>query len=623
MRKFKGSAFLILIFLGIIGLLASCNNDSGDKKGEKVSFYYAAAGSDYEGSLYYTDDFFKSPATTYNPSLSTLSLGLAMSAFMSLNSPLNDYSYRYKNCESLLLSTGFKNIFVNDDYKKKPTTDSLGVVIGSKKIDEYTLLAVGIRGQGYQQEWASNCKVGNGINEKRHEGFNDGAMICLKAINDYINKYSIEGKIKIWSAGYSRASAVNNLAIATIDKALVTNEEVLPKTVTVTKDDLYAYCFEVPMGASFEEDISPRSDIYNNIHNIINIYDPVPMVPMEGLGFTRYGIDHYLANPTNDDDYQKDLDVIKKYYNSITASSAVGEYKVDSFVYYGGLGEKKTNYFGEENTVNFHSGLFFRDLLEKMVEEGATNREIFKTTIEDGLRQVFTMLFKGDTISDSLSPFAISFVMALLTKGNMNYFIEEIMHNPEIFVNDVMVVIKAAVSSSELLEDVSPIEFCEQIRGIISLLTNVFNKHLYTLFPFLSVNNLKILAQAHQPIVCMANLMSMDPNYNSKPITCNSDGGYYILEIPYVSEHGYIVIKMDGKLIAEITEGSTRKLSMYTYGVLDGKFIAHLPLGHKYEVESTIGSYSLKEYNQKYQNKLDVDVELEKDPYVDDIKIRF
>lgn len=620
--KIKQCIILILINLNILGLLCACGSKEDNKN--RVEFRYAASSSDYNGSLYYTDDYFMEDATYYNPSLATTSLGLAMSAFMSLatDNP-SDYSHRYINCENLLLNMGFKNVYANEYYKKKPETDSLGVVIASKKIDDYTLIAIGIRGAGYQQEWASNCKVGDGVSEIHHEGFNDGATIMLDSLNYYINQNAITGKIKLWSAGFSRASAVNNLAIGRIDKFLYLNTPILPSSVSITKEDMYAYCFEVPMGASFSEDISPRSDIYNNIFNIINVYDPVPMVPMEGLGFTRYGIDCYLPNPLNDINYTSDLNTIKGYYNSLEASSAIGEYCIDKFVYYGGLGEKKTNYSGDEDTVNFHGGLFVKDLLNCMIEEGITDRVAFKENIQDGLREVFTMMFKNDTMSESLYPFVGSFIISILINGNIDYLIDEIMHNPDNFVNDIMPIIKMAVETSTLLEDVSPIDFCNQIKGFITVLTKVFNRHLYTLFPFVSVNNLKALAQAHQPTICFANLMAMDSNYNKNPIKCDMSGGYYYVEIPHSGDNGYISIYMDGKNIALMESGGAFNLSMYTYGILDDKFIAYLPLGHSYSIESSIGGANVHKYDQKNKGMSLVTCTRVDDPYTDEYVISF
>ena len=90
MKKIKHLVIFMLININILGLLCACGAKEDNK--DIVSFRYAAASSDYNASLYYSDDYFSLKATDYNPSLATLSLGLAMSAFMSLDvEDISDY----------------------------------------------------------------------------------------------------------------------------------------------------------------------------------------------------------------------------------------------------------------------------------------------------------------------------------------------------------------------------------------------------------------------------------------------------------------------------------------------------------------------------------------------------
>lgn len=71
-----------------------------------------------------------------------------------------------------------ENIAVNDWFTKKPTTDSIGVIIGNKPVkvkdEEYTLIAVAVRGGGYEQEWASNFTIGT---SGQHQGFNTAKIM--------------------------------------------------------------------------------------------------------------------------------------------------------------------------------------------------------------------------------------------------------------------------------------------------------------------------------------------------------------------------------------------------------------------------------------------------------------
>ena len=72
----------------------------------------------------------------------------------------NDYTYRYKNVDSLLTSFGYSSITPNAGYLKKPESDMIGVVYAKKEIKDDTMIAIGIRGANYQQEWASNFTLG-------------------------------------------------------------------------------------------------------------------------------------------------------------------------------------------------------------------------------------------------------------------------------------------------------------------------------------------------------------------------------------------------------------------------------------------------------------------------------
>ena len=67
---------------------------------------------------------------------------------------------------------GFEHFEANDGFKVKPTKDSIGAVAAEKKLtidkEDYTLIALAIRGGGYEAEWASNVTMGK---TGQHQGF--------------------------------------------------------------------------------------------------------------------------------------------------------------------------------------------------------------------------------------------------------------------------------------------------------------------------------------------------------------------------------------------------------------------------------------------------------------------
>lgn len=144
-----------------------------------VNFYFASGEEkDYEAVCHYSDNYFRKTSCGtrqldgYNHSLSTASLCLALSAFGSNDGGNSDYTNKYKNVEKLLTGLEFEEFDKNDWFVKKPQSDSIGVVAANKKLSiddkECTLMAVAVRGGGYESEWAGNFTLGK---SGQHYGF--------------------------------------------------------------------------------------------------------------------------------------------------------------------------------------------------------------------------------------------------------------------------------------------------------------------------------------------------------------------------------------------------------------------------------------------------------------------
>ena len=240
----------------------------------------------------FEDSYFNGPSTEYNHKLAQASLGLALSAFRPVytDEVIDQQEYALK----FLTACGFGDI-QQDDYDKNPSLYTVATAIGSKKIDDYTLIAVGVCGGGYANEWLSNFTVGDG---EEHEGFASAAHLVFNRIFGYIGRANIKGRIKIWIAGFSRAAAVGNITAARLVDCGVFKQE-----------DIFAYLFATPRTTK-----EPMPGQYNNIFSIVGQYDLVPQVPLQGWGFERYGI--VLNTPlreTNSDYYERTLKVNKVY----------------------------------------------------------------------------------------------------------------------------------------------------------------------------------------------------------------------------------------------------------------------------------------------------------------------
>lgn len=255
----------------------------------KSDYFNYASGKnrDYSAKFYFDTDYFGQSAAVYNPSLATMSLCFAVSSFGTNYSNKN----QYVNAESLLKDNDFRYIEANSDFKSEPGLDTMGVIIGMRDVktedEEYTLIALSVRGGNYFSEWGGNFKLGPDGN---HAGFTAAKTIALNFLNDYVTRHksSIKGKVKLWMAGYSRGGATVNLLagdLSTRNKIGSQNE------VDIARNNIFAYCFEPPRGLNSSVVSAEKARQFTNIHNIVNPNDFVPMVAMKEWGFIRYGTD--------------------------------------------------------------------------------------------------------------------------------------------------------------------------------------------------------------------------------------------------------------------------------------------------------------------------------------------
>lgn len=279
---------------------------------EQISGTFKSSSDTFVGEtfFYYNENDFSKSAYTYNHYLAKMSLRLAMSAFAEKS---GGYATQYKNAKDLLDTLKFQNIKWNDSYTKQPNTNSIGVIAGNKKISyedgDYTLIAIAIRGGGYESEWGGNFNVGN---EDLHTGFRTARDHVLGFLTDYVSENSITGNVKIWITGYSRAAATTNLTAAYLD----THKYIFGEKVNMTPENIYAYCFETPAGVKNP----PVDEKYNNIFSIVNRNDFVPMVVMDKWNYGRYGVTYYLPSAETNSNYNELLNNMQIRYDGYVTS---------------------------------------------------------------------------------------------------------------------------------------------------------------------------------------------------------------------------------------------------------------------------------------------------------------
>ncbi|MFK4916349.1 VWA domain-containing protein [Lactococcus petauri] len=274
------------------------------KEFQSGTFNYGSApagkeGRDSQAVYHYSDSYFEQSAYAYrqeknrpyDPRLATMSLNLELAAWSSIQE--KNYLLKIRNAKNLLEEIGFEKFKANQHFQERPSTDSIGAVIAQKKLtvkeEDYTLIALAIRGGGYEAEWASNLTLGR---SGEHQGFREASEKALTFLDQYLKEHKVTGKVKLWINGYSRAAAVTNLTAGALNKGrkLASGE--------LKAEDMYAFCFEAPAGTL--KGTGNREGRHDNIVNVINVNDVVTKVGPEvyPFEFTHYGQDSSLPDKT-------------------------------------------------------------------------------------------------------------------------------------------------------------------------------------------------------------------------------------------------------------------------------------------------------------------------------------
>ena len=295
----------------------------------------------YEYSVWFTDYPFYRPATQYDGNLAVMSLAMALSANRAMN-PSEDPKTWFDpslHLEKYLTDAGFTDIR-KDDYSKATSMYTISMAMGARRMEcegeePFTLIAIGVCGGGYGNEWQSNMTPGWG---ELHQGFLSASQLVIDRLAGYILTNGIEGNIKIWISGFSRAAAVSN-----VTAGLLVRDGMFPK------ENVYAYTFATPAAVHN----APLGG-FENIFNIVNPMDVVPQVMPYDWGFSRFGTDLFIP---------------------VTEFSSTG----DTYTYSRAAFARRT--FGIE--ANYSPALNLRmRLLLSMIMDVAEDREQYNTHLQ-------------------------------------------------------------------------------------------------------------------------------------------------------------------------------------------------------------------------------------------------
>lgn len=149
------------------------------------------------------------------------------------------------------------------------------------------------------------------------------------------------------------------------------------------------------------------------------------------------------------------------------------------------------------------------------------------------------------------------------------------------------------------------------LYGFFKVFVEALSKNTYLLGSLLNLENLMCFGQAHSAVLCFSYLMLLDKNYTDNPIKVDMDGGYYLFEGD--TNKTYIVYDSNNNEVARYSNNVANKNSDLIYGKMNNRFVLYLRKDN-YKIVTNSINYSIKEFNQKYQDMQDVSFTVASDP---------
>ena len=569
------------------------------------SFYYASGSADYTSYFFYDDAYFDTSAYEYQSKLATMSMCMAFSAFGSNRT--DDYTKKSQNLKSLLKKCEFpeENFDTNEGFTIKPQKDTIGVGASYKTItdkdgQDYTLIAVGVRGGGYESEWASNFTLGE---SGTHKGFTNARDQVLDFLKEYISNHNISGNVKIWIAGYSRAAATTNMVAGSLDDGYSLGAEIV-----LEPKDIYAYCFESPKGAMKSDNI--HQSLYGNIFSIINPVDVVTKVaPTLPYDFSRYGATKYLPtilNDVNDADnakYQNKKNRMLQYYNGLESTDG---YIVDDFqmkkisvknLVWDAAGFLKEGLVVNDTDSTWNQEAFLDEAVVSLFSE-IGSRQNYVEQYEDDIREICFVL--NNLSGDKWTEFQSNFIDKLKDDAAM---IAAFIIAPnggvmtKVMADDMVQALKDTGITDYSISDVNV------AAGKLAVLAQeIFAS--YPNFVATAVCNHKGIGAAHNPELCLAWLMSFDPNYSDTNVDGFVPGGYRRLfincpvDVEVYDKNNHLVATISNDMVDDGNE-------LVCYINEAGEKMVYLPFSGDYTVKITATDdgemdFSINEYSEDF-----------------------
>ena len=506
---------------------------------------------------FYSDRYFSFDPFVYHEELALVSHAMTLAAFP-YETFKEDYSLQPNNLKSFWKSIGFTDIWCAQNYYEEAETDSIGFAFALKKItdeegDTATVIAIAIRGNDYGAEWASNVTIGE---EGDAQGFREASTSVLIGLKEYIRVRRITGHVKFWTSGFSRAAITANMVAGQIVSNVVDCYDFFQPEVHYTPKDVFAYCFEPPMGVVEDYEIA-HTEKFGCIHNLLNFNDLVPLVAPDEWGFTRYGVDHYYPDRLTDihfDERQREK-AVTRYHFTPNGTNLAG-YTIDDWTFVD-PGEKFSNANGRvlpRACIHPSQARFVRQLIRCLAIDGFHDRFIYDGLAQKGLRRLFAILHGRDEVIHK-EDITMEGLLKLFFECNLiNVLLMELLDGDVSgFVFDIEPLFYQAFGGHNVsTEDVQA--FYWDCLFPLAYFADAFVSHQDILLQLMNIQNLMRIKLAHVPELSYAWLGSCDSRYYGKDANELNDGSYYIFNVAsatrisiYEQTFGRVIFESAGK----------------------------------------------------------------------------
>ena len=536
---------------------------------------------------YYNDKYFLLDNRDVHEEIALASHAMASATF----NGDKDYNKRPNNLIDLWKKERFSNYYFNEFYYQKPGTDTVAFGIAGKHINvdnsDFTVIAIAVRGGNYDAEWASNFTLGMAGNSR---GFDDASDMVVTGFYDYLNKFSISGHIKIWISGFSRAAITSNMTAGKLLNHMNANT-LLNNSISFNRDDVYAYCFEPPMGVESSL-VNARGELYHGIHNFLNYNDFVPLVAPFEWGFARYGTDHYYPDRINDINFDMtEREKIITLYHFTKGAQNFPEYTVDNWKFFD-VGEIAA---AENNlarwAINPSQGRFSHTLIHEVATRGFVSRERYAQYIENGMREIFAAVYGLNPLIGEIS---FSNIVELIFEYD---FIKSLVMELEggesaDFALDAEMLFLQVFGANE--------ENFENVRALFSkafylfyFLPQAFEVRKDILSQLVYRDNAMGIAIGHMPELSYTFLRACDSRVMGKKHCHLNDGGYYIIHIDNPVNFTLKETQWN-KVVFEFKDNQMISKCLSAERFADGSVNVYVPKNGKYHYESNCDSLNFR-----------------------------